>query len=81
MKNFIPVDKMTKKQKKAYYAQMRGSWEGMNPATRTFPNGRGYDRKKLKQEDKRSGRLSHLHDENICRFSLCLSCFVQPQVT
>lgn len=55
---FIPVEKMTKKQRKAYYAKQRLTWEGFDPVTRTVPNGRGYDRNKQRQEDRRSGRMS-----------------------
>ena len=64
---FIPVSKMTKKQQKEYYAKHRSTWNGLNPVTRTVPNGKGYNRNKQKQEDCRSGRLSR-YDRDDCRF-------------
>ena len=49
----------------------RNTWNGLNPVTRTVPNGKGYDRNKQKQEDRRSGRISY--QENIYRIFLpCL---------
>ena len=39
-----------------------------NPLTRTVPNGKTYNRYQQKQEDYRSGRLSHGSDGN-CRYS------------
>ena len=35
--------------------------------TRTVPNGKGYNRNKQKQQDRRSGRLSYNQDST-CRF-------------
>ena len=32
------VEKMSKKERKAYFAQFRGSWNGVNPVTKTIPN-------------------------------------------
>ena len=69
MDKFIPISKQTKKQQKdreaclvQYYSKHRNTWNGMNPVTRTVPNGKGYDRNKQKQEDRRSGRCSHHED-------------------
>ena len=45
----------------------RNTWNGLNPVTRTVPNGKGYDRNKQKQQDRRSGRLSYNQDST-CRF-------------
>ena len=67
MKKFIPINKQTKKQQKEYYASHRNTWNGLNPVTRTVPNGKGYDRNKQKNEDRRSGRLSQ-YDRDDCRF-------------
>ena len=47
------------KARKEYYAKKRNTWGELNPMTRTMPNGKGYNRKKMKQEDRRNGRLSH----------------------
>lgn len=61
MNNYVPVNKRTKKQQKVYYKQQRSTWE-INPVTRTVPNGKGYNRNKIKQEDRRSGRISEIKD-------------------
>ena len=67
MEKFIPINKKSKKAQKEYYAKKRNTWGELNPVTRTMGNGKGYNRKKLKQEDRRNGRLSH-GDMN-CSFS------------
>ena len=56
MDKFIPIDKQSKKKQKEFYAKQRGTWGTFNPVTRTVPNGKAYNRNKLKQEDRRSGR-------------------------
>ena len=65
MDKFIPISKQTKKQQKEYYSKHRNTWNGLNPVTRTVPNGKGYDRNKQKQDDRRSGSISY--HENIYR--------------
>lgn len=67
MDRYIPINKKSKKAQKEYYAKKRNTWGEFNPMTRTMPNGKGYNRKKMKQEDRRNGRLSH-GDMN-CSFS------------
>lgn len=67
MKKYIPLSKQTKKQQKAFHAKQRSTWNGFNPTSRTFSDGKGYDRNKQKQEDRRSGRLSYDKD-NTCRY-------------
>jgi len=56
MKKYVSVDKRTKKAQKEYYSSMRGTWNGINPETRTMPNGKGYDRTKSREEGKRISR-------------------------
>lgn len=51
MEKFIPINKKSKKAQKEYYAKKRNIWGKLNPMTRTMPNGKGYNRKKLKQKD------------------------------
>lgn len=46
MKNFTPLDKMSKKQKKEYYNRFRGTWD-MNPVTRLEDRGYKRNRKKV----------------------------------
>ena len=58
MEKFIPINKKSKKAQKEYYAKKRNTWGKLNPMTRTMPNGKGYNRKKLKQEDRRNGSFS-----------------------
>ena len=48
MERYIPVDKMSKKQKKAYYAARRGNWSGVNPVSRAVPSNKIYNRKQAK---------------------------------
>ena len=47
---FVTYDKMSKKQRKEYDRLKRRAWGGVKPATVTFRDGRGYDRKKMKRE-------------------------------
>ena len=54
-KSFVPISKQTKKAQKAYHSAQRSTRGILNPATRTMPNGRAYNRKKQKAHD-RSGR-------------------------
>ena len=44
------LSKMSKRQKKEFYAQQRGSWHGLCPVTRTVQSGKLYSRSKLKRE-------------------------------
>ena len=60
MEKFIPINKKSKKAQKEYYAKKRNTWGELNPMTRTIPNGKGYNRKKLKQEDRRNGSFSQI---------------------
>lgn len=44
VKKMSDVKKMSKKDKKAYFAQFRGSWNGVKPVTKIVPD----KRKKVK---------------------------------
>ena len=46
----VSIDKMSKKDKKAFYDKQRNTW-GRNPMTRTKPSDKIYDRKKFKKDD------------------------------
>ena len=37
---------------KEQHAKQRGSWYGISPVTRTVPNGKAYDRNRVKREDR-----------------------------
>ena len=49
MAQMVPLKKQSKKAQKAYHAQNRGSWYGVNPVTRTVPSGKNYDRSRAKR--------------------------------
>lgn len=52
MKNYIPLSKQSKKSQKEYHAKQRGTWNGISPVTRTVPNGKAYDRNRIKRENR-----------------------------
>ena len=66
MDKYIPLSKKSKKEQRKFHAMQRSTWNGLNPVTRTVPNGKVYNRKKLKQTDFRNGR--NLNNEETCRF-------------
>ena len=49
MKQIVPLAKRSKRAQKEFYDKQRGSWNGLNPVTRTVPNGKGYDRNRAKR--------------------------------
>lgn len=49
-----PLSKQSKKEQRKYYASQRGSWNGVSPITRVVPSRRGYDRNRMKQENRRN---------------------------
>ena len=51
MRKLVPLHKQSKKQRKEYNAKQRGSWNGISPVTRIVPNGKAYDRNRIKRED------------------------------
>lgn len=53
MRKIIDLKKQSKKAQKAFHAQQRGSWNGLNPITRVVPNGKAYSRAKAKAEARR----------------------------
>ena len=56
MKQYVTLDKRSKKAKKEYYSKQRLTWGVLNPVTRSVPSGKTYNRKKDKQERRRIGR-------------------------
>ncbi len=50
MEKQIPLEKMSKKQRKEYYAKKRGAWGAVNPVTRVPENPKAYNRKKNRKE-------------------------------
>ena len=49
MKQYVTLDKRSKKAKKEYHAKQRRTWGELNPVTRTVSSGKIYNRKKEKQ--------------------------------
>ncbi len=66
MDRFVPLDKKSKKEQKKFHARQRKTWEGISPVTRTVPNGKAYNRKKLKADVRRSS--SDFRNEKNCCF-------------
>ncbi len=73
-KSFVPISKQSKKAQKAYHYLQCSTWGILNPATRTMPNGRAYNRKKQKAND-RSGRESSFDSLPLC---FCPSMPINP---
>lgn len=56
MKQYVSIDKRSKKAQKEYYSKQRLTWGVLNPVTRSVPSGKTYNRKKDKQERRRIGK-------------------------
>ncbi len=54
MENFIPKEKLSKKEQKKLNAKARKNWQGISPVTRKPENKKKYNRKKLRDEDRKS---------------------------
>lgn len=55
---YIPIEKQSKRNQKAYHAQQRKTWGAFSPVTQVVKNGKAYNRKKSKQEWKKEHRPS-----------------------
>lgn len=51
MEKFVPLEKRSKKEQKAYHARQRGSWNGINPVTKIVPNKKAYNRKRRPRQE------------------------------
>ena len=49
MKQYVTIDKRSKKAQKEYYSKQRHTWGELNPVTRSVPSGKVYNRKKEKR--------------------------------
>ena len=47
---YVPVEKRSKKEKRAYYAGMRNTWGALNPVTRRPENPKAYNRQKSRKQ-------------------------------
>ena len=48
-----PLYKQSKREQKKFYAEKRGSWNGIKPTTRSVESRKVYDRNRIRQEDRR----------------------------
>ena len=48
MKQYVTIDKRSKKAQKEYYLKQRHTWGELNPVTRSVTSGKVYNRKKDK---------------------------------
>ena len=70
MNRMVPIRKQSKKAKKKYYTQQRGSWNGVNPVSRKVPNRKAYSRTKSRNEAR--SLISYDGKERAaCAFALC----------
>lgn len=49
----VPLQKQSKKNQKAFFAQKRGNWNGISPVSRVVPSGKTYNRNRLKQIERK----------------------------
>jgi len=49
MRQIVPLKKQSKREQKEYHAKKRGSWNGVNAVMRVVPNGKAYDRNRIKR--------------------------------
>ena len=54
MSKTIPLDKRSKRDRRAYYSDKRNDWNGVIPVTRVIPGKKGYDRNRQRSADRRS---------------------------
>ena len=54
MNKTIPLDKQSKRNRRAYYNDKRNDWNGVIPVTRVIPGKKGYDRNRQRNSDRRS---------------------------
>lgn len=50
MKQYVTLDKRSKKAQREYYAKQRTTWGELNPVTRSVPSGKAYNRKRKSRE-------------------------------
>ena len=55
-KKKIPLAKKSKKKRKSYFAEKRGSWQGINPVTRKPEDPKVYNRAREKREQYSEGK-------------------------
>ena len=58
VKQYVTIDKRSKKAQKEYYSKLRRTWGELNPVTRSVPSGKTYNRNKDKQRNRKSAENS-----------------------
>lgn len=58
VKQYVTIDKRSKKAQKEYYSKLRRTWGELNPVTRSVPSGKTYNRNKDKQRNRKSAKNS-----------------------
>lgn len=51
-REYLPLEKRSKREQRAFYRAQRGSWGGLNPVTRRPENPKAYNRKKARREER-----------------------------
>ena len=54
MNQYIPLEKRSKKEQKAFHSLNRRDWHGVNHAARVFSDRKAYNRKRIRAEDRRT---------------------------
>lgn len=54
MNKTIPLEKRSKRDRRAYYSDNRNDWNGVVPVTRVIPGKKGYDRNRQRGVDRRT---------------------------
>ena len=54
MNKTIPLEKRSKRDRRAYYSGKRNDWNGVVPVTRVIPGKKGYDRNRQRGVDRRT---------------------------
>ena len=49
-----PIHKQSKREQRKFYADQRGSWNGIKPTTRIVESKKAYNRKRIRQADRRN---------------------------
>lgn len=50
----IPIAKQSKTNQRKFYAEKRNNWNGVSPVSRIVESRKEYDRKRMKQADRRN---------------------------
>lgn len=54
MNKTIPLEKRSKRDRRAYYNDRRNDWNGVIPVTRVIPGKKGFDRNRQCSADRRT---------------------------